>query len=405
MNVLRLFVLLGVMVGIYGCEGEHKSLPHSAKVILHLDDDVCSVDQWVYCWGYKGWISGNETAILDSAFVRKGQHRVELDLDIPIAEDFELLFARRGPMALVVVPELGDTLELEISDDDLLTTKAIRGKSHNEYYEYVTRDADYKLRLAAMDGEAASDEAKKQLREEWFRFLVKTLGSTDNSAVANGGVAGLRVHFPDRLKELDTLMQMVAKKYADNKSLSRYAGITSSRREDFLPALPASAEGLMAEKRVMEIMQQRNKIELRDVSIGSPFVASFRDSIGHKVVPCVGDGGYALVDFWASWCKPCRREVPFLKQALEKYGNRFTVLAVSIDSNSFAWKKAIQEDGSQNFVHARGVYSNGSPLRVVKELDIRTIPRNFLIDDRQRIVAKDLRGEELMQVLDSLLSK
>ena len=82
-----------------------------------------------------------------------------------------------------------------------------------------------------------------------------------------------------------------------------------------------------------------------------------------------------------------------------------TVYAVSLDRKRDAWQQAIEEDGTQGFVQLIGTFPNGNPVSTLLNLDIRTIPANFLLDKDRRIVAKDLRGEELMQTLDSLLEK
>ena len=114
---------------------------------------------------------------------------------------------------------------------------------------------------------------------------------------------------------------------------------------------------------------------------------------------------YILVDFWASWCKPCRQEIPYIKQALGKYENDLSVYAISIDEKHQAWRKAIEQDSTQVFHHVIGTYSNGQPSRLLKRLNVKSIPANFLLDKNKRIIAKNLRGKELIQTLDSLMAK
>lgn len=111
-------------------------------------------------------------------------------------------------------------------------------------------------------------------------------------------------------------------------------------------------------------------------------------------------GKYVLLDFWASWCGPCRREMPHVKAAYEQFkGNNFQVFAVSIDSDAAAWKKALEED-SMPFVHALDVKGKQS---VGDLYMVRAIPTNFLIDSTGKIIAKNLRGEELSKFLASRL--
>ncbi|MES2650766.1 MAG: TlpA disulfide reductase family protein [Bacteroidota bacterium] len=105
-------------------------------------------------------------------------------------------------------------------------------------------------------------------------------------------------------------------------------------------------------------------------------------------------GNYILLDFWASWCKPCREESPFLKQAYLKYGKKgFKIVQVSIDnlSDEQKWRTAIVKDGTQPFVHTR---KDKNDL-LIKQYKVTAIPVNYLVDPSGKIVASNLRGEAL----------
>jgi peroxiredoxin len=113
-------------------------------------------------------------------------------------------------------------------------------------------------------------------------------------------------------------------------------------------------------------------------------------------------GKYVLVDFWASWCGPCRAENPNVVKAYTQYkGKNFTVLGVSLDrpGKKDAWLAAIKADGLE--------WTQVSDLKfwdnaVAKQYGIRAIPQNFLIDPAGKIVGKNLRGEELDKKLKEI---
>ncbi|WP_439184442.1 redoxin domain-containing protein [Carboxylicivirga taeanensis] len=111
-------------------------------------------------------------------------------------------------------------------------------------------------------------------------------------------------------------------------------------------------------------------------------------------------GKYVLVDFWASWCQPCRQENPNVVKAYKAFNSKgFEVLSVSVDGNHEAWKKAIKEDG-MTWSHVIADEASG----VAQMYGIQSIPSTFLLDKEGKIVAKNLRGEALENKLAELLN-
>ncbi|MFH7015543.1 redoxin domain-containing protein [Flavobacterium sp. FlaQc-47] len=113
--------------------------------------------------------------------------------------------------------------------------------------------------------------------------------------------------------------------------------------------------------------------------------------------------GYTLVDFWASWCGPCRRENPNIVAAYKEYHDRgFNVFGVSLDKKKENWVKGIQDD-NLNWLQVSDLLFWNS--EIAKLYGVRAIPSNYLVDSKGVIVAKNLRGEELQATLKTLLNR
>ncbi len=113
-------------------------------------------------------------------------------------------------------------------------------------------------------------------------------------------------------------------------------------------------------------------------------------------------GKVVLIDFWASWCRPCRATNKVLTKIYAKYKDKgFEIFSVSIDDNLNAWKKAVSKD-KMNWPQ---VNDNGGKTGTAEAWDIYAIPSSFLMDKNGTLVAKDLEGKELEKALRQLLDQ
>ncbi|GBU08517.1 thiol:disulfide interchange protein [Bacteroidales bacterium] len=125
------------------------------------------------------------------------------------------------------------------------------------------------------------------------------------------------------------------------------------------------------------------------------------DSSGSPVSLSSFLGQYVLVDFWASWCPPCRRENPNLVKAFDNFkGKNFTVLGVSLDKDKAAWLKAVADD-KLDWTHVSDLKQWDNEAAAL--YGVRSIPSNVLIDPQGIIIAKNLKDEDLHLKLSELI--
>jgi len=146
----------------------------------------------------------------------------------------------------------------------------------------------------------------------------------------------------------------------------------------------------------------RNYEDIKMVSIGS--VApdfDLPDPNGKIIKLSSFQGKYVYLDFWASWCQPCRIENPDLEKVYEKYkGSQFEILGISLDRSKEYWLKAINDDGL-DWIHVSDLLYFDSPM--IELYNITFVPTTMLLDPQGRIVAKNIHYNELEAILGSIL--
>ena len=187
----------------------------------------------------------------------------------------------------------------------------------------------------------------------------------------------------------------IARKFKDTKFPAKYvAKIMYDVEFDELKELCDPNTGYYNEPEMAKPKQLFESYKLRQP--GSMYKDLTMQDLNGKQVKLsdwVGKGKYVLVDFWASWCGPCRAEMPNVVSNYNKYHDKgFNIVGISFDSNSEAWKKAIA-DMKMNWIHLSDLKAWHSDAG--KAYGVDAIPASILVDPQGKVVARDLRGEEL----------
>lgn len=267
---------------------------------------------------------------------------------------------------------------IEIKGTDKSEEIKITGsKSQDEYeaYDKTLKDLDdQESPLYQKWGKVSKEEQVKL--EEKVEDLRKQRRARNNQYIATHPKSPLSI-------------SMVS-----DKAMMGSYGEVKEAFEKLDAAAQQSAEG----KRIAERL-----VVLKRSAVGEPMLNFTQNDVEGKPVQFSNfKGKYVLVDFWASWCGPCRAENPNVLKAYQQYKDKnFTVVGISLDDKGENWKKAIKDD-QMPWTQVSDL--KGWKNEVSTYYGIMGIPSTLLIDPQGNIIAKDLRGESLNKKLAELFN-
>ena len=200
------------------------------------------------------------------------------------------------------------------------------------------------------------------------------------------------------------LQQLMNDSYVENADnlWGAYLFVSSKYHEMEAEQIMATIEAYPSDIRKMEemVLVKEYAESLLKTAVGEPYINVTLPNVEGEEVSLkevVEANKIVLLDFWASWCRPCMGEMPFLLEAYAKYHDKgFEIYGVSLDDNGDSWKKTIEQQGMK-WVNVSTL--GGWQTEAAKEYSVNSIPANFLINAKGEIIARNLRGEALAEAL------
>ena len=345
---------------------DQKGYTISGKVVGAKDGDTVIL-------GYLDYMS---IIPLDTAVIKNGEFLFSGNQEEPVFRYISLIKNGASTLGTDFVLE-NAPISITVEENKRGTTATPNNKLWNEYVEQdnnisMKMNPFWEISEDTTKAESVREEAKKELKKieiEQLDFLIKFMRSHITSGVTHILLSSYyQMLEPSRLETILSDMQKAGIK--DELYLTVKAK---------LDALTTTAIGC-----------KFTDIEMND-SEGKPF----------KLSTIVEKNKITMIDFWASWCGPCRAEIPNVIKAYEAYKDKgFEIVGVSLDNNGEAWRKSIKSLGMTwpQMSDLQGWKSKGGAA-----YDITSIPATVLINQKGEIVAKNLRGEELSKKLEELL--
>ena len=333
--------------------------------------------EWVYVM-YRT----TENTVTDSLQTANGTFTYKSKIAEPVLATIRVKYVQQAGDARPKTESIPLFLEpgtISITAMDSLKNHTVKGSdAHRDYLEITSHQKEYSTQL-------------NRLYDEWSRH-----GKEKNKEAQ--AVVEARIDSIDKAMKEAVFHSFVSRKPHSPVALyavKQYSGydIDADKVEPLFETLPART------RQWPSALAFREQIETAKKTGIGKFAMDFtqNDTLGIPVSLSQFRGKYVLVDFWASWCGPCRAENPNVVKVFNQFREKgFTVLGVSLDRPNAKdkWLKAIHDDGL--------AWTQVSDLKfwdneVAKLYGIRAIPQNFLIDPEGKIIAKNLRGPELEQ--------
>jgi thiol-disulfide isomerase/thioredoxin len=372
----RIFIIF--LIGLFASCEDDKDRGYSISGTVHNARD-----------GQKVFISelnesNTQTVPVDTTTIKDGT----FELDLPEKDTPSITFLTlEGVRGNVVYIADNVPMEFEVYADSMYASNVIGGKDNEVLYGYLAELRETNRKLVS---------ARDAMRDAYNVRDTVTLDSLD---MAQQGVVEkdkenkreLVKNNPNSIVALMILQDMInTQAFSASELQSLYEGLgTEIKKSPLAQNIKTSLDRV-----------SKSAIGSKAPEFTAPTPSGEDLSLNEAL------GKVTLIDFWASWCRPCRVENPNIVEVYNKYHDKgFNIVQVSLDrpGQRDRWLQAIKDDKLQDWHHVSHLMFWQDPI--ASEYGVRAIPAAFLLDEKGNIVAKDLRGPALGEKVGELLGE
>ena len=373
-KVMRKLLFMGLLAAFTACEDEAEG--------YQISGTVENAPEGMQIYVSELNETNTQTVTIDTIPVIDGKFEADLPEKEQPAISFLTMDNSRGNILYIAD---NTPISFQIYPDSMASSTVTGGRDNEILYSYLDRIKETNRRMAALRGD-----------------MQEAFATRDSARLSEVQKSQQSIFDEDRLNK-EQLVKENPNSIVAVMVLQDMINTQMYTSDELREMYHNLSEEIKSTSLAKTLDQNIKNLSQTDVGNVAPSFSAPTPEGGELALEDVL-GEVTLVDFWASWCKPCRVENPNIVDVYEKYHDKgFNIIQVSLDrpGQKDQWLQAIEEDNLGEWNHVSNLLFWQDPIAA--QYGVRAIPAAFLLDEEGRIVAKDLRGPELEEKVAELL--